>query len=59
MDDILKKYRKKLTSEGSSFEAFKALKKLEKIKKIQPYFVFNFIRPHNFFSKSYIGFFLK
>jgi predicted O-methyltransferase YrrM len=59
VDDILKKNRKKLTSEGSSFEAFKALKKLEKIKKIKTYFVLNFIRPHNFFSKSYIGFFQK
>jgi len=59
IDDISKIETKRKFPEGSSFASYSALEKLVNEKKINYFLINKFVRPENFFSKSYIAFFQK
>ena len=59
IDDISKIETKRKLPEGSSFASYSALEKLVNEKKINYFLINKFVRPENFFSKSYIAFFQK
>lgn len=59
IDDVSKINTKNETSEGSHSASLKALEKLKKNKKINYFLINKFVRPDNFFNKTYIAFFQK
>tara|TARA_E500000178_G_C16966387_1_gene728655 strand:- start:110 stop:904 length:795 start_codon:yes stop_codon:yes gene_type:complete len=59
IDDISKVETKRKSSEGSSSASYSTLKKLNNEKKINYFLINKFVRPENFFFKSYIAFFQK